>query len=65
MSARWPHEGPTVPEQRPLPATLPRVPRGMWKRIAQETIVDLFWARREIERLRNELAAAKAAKEGR
>lgn len=61
MSARWPHEGPAVPEQKQLPATLPMVPRGMWKRIAQQAIRDLAYADMEIERLRQELAAAKAA----
>lgn len=65
MSARWPHEGPAIPEQKPLPATLPKVPRGMWKRIAQQAIRDLAYAEMEIERLRQELAAARAATEQR
>ena len=65
MSARWPHEGPTVPEQKPLPATMPKVPRGMWKRIAQKTIRDLAYADMRIKQLERELAAARAAMEGR
>ena len=62
MTARWPHVGPAVPEQGRLPATMPSVSRGTWKRIAQQTIRDLAYARMRIEQLEEQLAAAKAAK---
>ena len=59
MTARAPITAPPIPEQRPLPATYPRVPPGLWKRIAQEKVRECWAKDQEIERLRALLAEAK------
>lgn len=53
-----------IPHQLPVPHPDVRVPRGMWRRIAQAKVRDCFWLeqsnaalRAEIERLRAALAA--------